>query len=87
MLRTANKSQIHCLCEICLNVLEGNVPVQVKKLHKYRNAIRKIANRSTSMNQKKKILVNQAGGFLPLILPAVLSGLAGMVGKAIGKRI
>lgn len=87
LLRNANKSQILSLSEICLNILAGNIPVNIKKLRKYKRCIRKIACRKTSFKRKKNFLVKQRGGFLPLILPAVLSGIAGLVGKAIGKRL
>lgn len=87
LLKNASNSEILAICEICLNLLSGNIPVNVKKLQKYKNSIRKIACRSTHLNSKKRILVNQSGGFLPLILPAVISALAGMAGRAIGNRI
>lgn len=87
ILHTANRSQIRCLCEICLNVLAGNVPINIKKLKKHKNAIRKLANKSIKFQTKKRMLINQAGGFLPLILPAILSGLSGIIGRAIGNRL
>lgn len=87
IIRTADKSQLHCLCEICLNVLGGNLSVNVKKLRKYKTAIRKIVNKKLSLEKKRKEFINQTGGFLPIILPAVLSALAGFAGKAIGSRI
>lgn len=87
LLRTANKGQILALCEVCLNVLSGNVPCQVKKLHKYRNILRKVAKKSTKLAQKKKIFINQSGGFLPLILRAVGPILTGMLGQVLSNSI
>ncbi|GFR10310.1 uncharacterized protein TNCT_138061 [Trichonephila clavata] len=87
LLQNADKSQIVTLSEICLNVLAGNVPVNVKKLRRYKNCIRKVACRKVSLKAKKKLLVQQSGGFLPLLIPAVVSALAGMAGRAIGNRI
>ncbi|GFW38985.1 uncharacterized protein TNCV_1829781 [Trichonephila clavipes] len=43
LLRNADKSQIVTMSEICLNVLAGNVPVNVMKLRKYKTCIRKEA--------------------------------------------
>ena len=57
LLRTANKGQILTLREICLNVLSGNVPSPVKRLRKYRNALRKVAKKSTKLAHKKKIFI------------------------------
>jgi hypothetical protein len=87
LLRSADKSQISSLCEICLNVLAGNIPIKVKKFSKYKKTIRKIADKKTSLNTKKRLLVNQIGGFLPALLPIVLSALSGIAGKVIGERI
>lgn len=87
ILKTASSRQINSICEICKNVLAGNVPVNIKKLKKYKRNIRALAAKSTSLNHRRKILINQKGGFLPLILPGVISLIGGIIGKAIGKKI
>lgn len=91
ILKTASSRQINSICEVCKNVLAGNVPVNIKKLKKYKKCIRALATKSTSLNHRKKILINQNGGFLPLILPLILPGvislIGGIIGKAIGKKI
>ncbi|GIY21850.1 uncharacterized protein CDAR_494711 [Caerostris darwini] len=88
ILKSATNEQIKTLCEICQNVLAGNVPkANVKRLCRYKRTIRQLANRNISIARKRKLLVNQTGGFLPLVLPAVLSFVTGLVGKAIGKRM
>ena len=87
IIKSATKNQIHCVCEICKNVLAGNVPVDIKRLCKYKTIIRQMSNKKVSLKNKRKLLANQTGGFLPLILPAVLSVVGGIIGKAIGKRI
>lgn len=80
LLRTANKEQILCLCEICLNILSGNIPVDVKKLEKIKNVIRKIAKPSLSITKKKNMIVNQSGGFLSKIIPFVSTFLNNVLG-------
>ena len=87
LLRTANNSQIESLCEICLNILHGNVPVNVQKLKKYKNFLRMLARKTTSLKRKKQMLVNQSGGFLPLIAPVIVSALGGILGRVIGKKL
>ncbi|GFQ83948.1 hypothetical protein TNCT_562971 [Trichonephila clavata] len=86
IIRTADKSQLHLFCEICLNILEGNLAVDVKKLRKYKKAIRKIGNKKLSLKQKRKEII-QIGGALPFLIAPVLTALAGIIGKAIGNRI
>lgn len=53
LIRSANTEQISCLCEICLNILGGNIPVNVKKFKKFKNTLRKLANSSTKNSTKK----------------------------------
>lgn len=80
LLRTANKEQIFCLCEICLNILAGNVPVNIKKLKKFKNVLRKLAKSSTKYSVKKNIILKQSGGFLSNILPAIATVLSSILG-------
>lgn len=87
LLQTANNSQINSICEVCLNILHGNVPVNVQRMKKYKNLLRLLAKKSTGMQRKKKMLVNQSGGFLPLLAPALLSAIGGIVGRVIAKRL
>lgn len=85
ILRTASKEQIKLLCEICQNLLAGNISINTKKLHSYRKTIRQLANKKIPILKKKKLFLNQTGGFLPLILPTVLSLLSGVVSRAVEK--
>ena len=87
LLRTANNSQVSALCEICLNILAGYLPINIKRLKRYKDAIRKLSKRSISIRKKKSLLVNQSGGFLPALAPVILSALAGVVGRVIGDKI
>lgn len=83
LLRVANKRQILSLCEICLNVLSGTIPCNVKKLRKYRNLLRKVLKKSSKISHKRKIFINQSGGFLPLLLQAVAPILSTMLGQVL----
>lgn len=56
LLRIANKGQILFLGEICLNLLYGTIPSNVKKLRKYRNLLRNILKKSTKFADKKRYL-------------------------------
>jgi len=78
------KIQIHCIkaiCECCLNTLKGNVPLskhQKKSLSKYKETLRKLADRKIALVKKRKLIV-QKGGFLNVLIPAALSVLTGLV--------
>ena len=65
---------IRCVSECCHNVLKSNVHLssaQKKKLYPSRQHLRRLASKSISVKKKKQIL-NQKGGFLSLLAPALL---------------
>lgn len=63
-------------------------PVHVyKKLRKFRDDLLILANRKTSNKNRKALLVDKNGGFLPLILPALASALFGLLGNVISKKL
>ncbi len=72
-----------CLRECAINVLKGNVPLtksQLKKLGKHKKKIRDLSQKKTSY--KRRIAIEQKGGFLPLLLaPIVGSILGGLLKK------
>lgn len=82
IVKEGNKDLVEALCECCLNVLYGNVPLsssQKKKLTRYKHLMRKLAVKSaTSVDQKKKLL--QTGGFLHSLLYPSLK----LLGPALG---
>lgn len=88
LLSIATPEQIDACSELFLNLLKGNIAVpeeELKKLERYKEQIRAIANKETSRRQKKVLLSKQSGGFLRLLLPAVaplvFHALGGLFGK------
>ena len=75
IIEKANKDQIYSICDCVLNILNGklNVDDNKNKLIKKRRCMRKLLTKS-SLKKKKKIL--QTGGFLQILIPAIISGLA-----------
>ena len=70
---------IRALSEMSLNVLRGNIPLQhgqKKRLRKHKQTMRSLANRLLSLDTKRR-LVQQSGGFLPVLLPIIASVLSG----------
>ena len=79
----ATKQDIDAISEIALNTLKGNIkstPQLYKKLRKNRNILRSLASKNCSICKKRKI-IGQQGGFLPLLIPAALSALSGLFKK------
>lgn len=72
---------LQTICEIALNVLKGNIRLPAslyKTLKKHKNKIRQLADRKLGLKFKRKLLLTQRGGFLPL-----LAGLIPMIGDLI----
>ena len=75
LISNANKDLVLCICEIVDNILAGTVrltPKQKKQLVRYKRTLRQLIDKKVSVDQKKKIIANQTGGFLPAILGPIL---------------
>lgn len=76
LLKTCDEKVIHCICECIFNVLQGKVSLDdrdKKKLHKHKNILRKLVSKGKN-KQRKKIIIQKGGAFLPIILGSILSG-------------
>ena len=86
ILRGADKDLLQCLSECALNILKGNVslkPSEKARLTKYRQKLRKVADKKVSLKQKHKIV--QTGGFAPALLAPLLAPLiAPLAKRAVG---
>lgn len=85
-IRCIKSRQLKLICEICHNLSKGNIFLDKKtktKLLKYKQLIRKLANKQISLPRKKVLLGHsQFGGFFPLItalLPAIINGISSLV--------
>ena len=85
ILNSADGSLVTSICECVLNCINGNIQLDKntqKRLAKYKKVLRELATKQNRLKSKKKkdILV-QKGGFLPIILPAAISVLANLLTK------
>lgn len=86
LISNATTNDINSVCEACLNILKGNVPItrhHKQKLKKHKTAIRRLVSKSVPV-KKKKIII-QKGGFLPIILGALAPVLGSILGKFINR--
>lgn len=82
VLKGASPDLISALCECSLNILKGNVhltPAQKKQLPQYKQSLRTLARKGTSVKRRKQIL--QKGGFVGALLKPVLGVLGGLLGS------
>lgn len=79
IIRHSKPELVKSICEICVNTLNGNLKLskmKMKKLKRYKKEIRIMAQPKVSLLRKKKVLV-QTGGFLPLLIGALISSVVG----------
>jgi hypothetical protein len=90
ILRDADICFIKLLRECAINVLKGNIPLektQTKKLSRHAQTLVKFAtNKPTNYDRQKQLLMKN-GGFLPIILPALITALGGIAGNVISKLV
>lgn len=89
LIEGADPKIIKLICEISHNILQKNVnisPSQFDHLKSYRHCMRKLINRKLPIENKKKILINQKGGFLSLLIPIISSLAGGLLGTIFNKK-
>lgn len=91
IIATADKSLIHALSECALNVLTGVVPLTAakkRKLSKFKENLRALAKKKTSLTNKKRVL--QSGGFISLlasvVAPLLFQGIGALAKHIKNKR-
>ena len=80
IISNCNKELVNSISECVLNLLNGNIKsgCVTRKLQKHRAALRKVSDMRVPLSKKNKLIV-QRGGFLLLLLSAVLPTLAGPI--------
>lgn len=86
IIKGAKPDLISCISDICYNTLQGKVklnPKEKRKISKYKNKLRKIANPATTL-QSRRELIQRGGGFLQLLLRPLLTVIAPLVKSLFG---
>lgn len=81
LLQHGDPALIRALAEICNNLLQDRIPLdkdQKRKLSRFKAILRKLASKSKSVKDKRKILV-QRGCFLSSLIPLVASVVSAIV--------
>ena len=91
VLQHASQPQINAVRNVCHNLCQGKLPLKPstqRKLYPHRKTIRDLANtkKLKSLAGARQRLI-QHGGFLPILLPAILSLLSTVGGRALSKAI
>ena len=87
IINNADKELINTICQCVYNLLKGNIELTNQEkdlLLKYKQPLRKLIKKS-SIKNKKKILIQQ-GGFLNILIPAVITGLSSIISSFISSN-
>ena len=82
IIRHADKQLINCLRLTCYNILRGNLKLRPRdrtKLHPYRRTLHSLVR--SNPTKARHILLNQKGGFIPTLIPAIVAGISALFGR------
>ena len=84
ILKNCENDLIHIICDCVYNVIKENVPgltqEKINKLACHKSSLIKLTKK-LPIKEKRKILVQKGGGFLPFLLPLI----APLTAKAVSK--
>ena len=76
ILAVSSADLINCICECCVNVLNGNVKLnkkQRKALTPYGKILRTLAEHRVPVETRRQRILQRGGGFLPALLVPILA--------------
>lgn len=79
ILETGSLQLIKAIVECIENVLKGNIAIEeseLKKLKKHKSTLRAVSKAPNKLSQKKKVIIQKGGAFLPALLIPVITVLA-----------
>jgi hypothetical protein len=90
ILKSAHPCLIRLICEVILNILKGDIELkghQYEELRPYKQMFLKICEDGVTLKRRRNILVRKVGGFLPKILPGLLSAISGFAGHSLANLV
>jgi len=91
ILKNADPALIKAISDCTYNLLNGNIKLSEKdkkKLSRFKISLRRLIKKKSSLQNRKKLLIrhaNQKGGFLNILIPALIGGIATIIGSWISK--
>lgn len=90
IIKAASPCLIRLISELGLNILKGTIKLpcrQYKKLRPHKRLLVCLSKPGFSVDKHRNALLKKRGGFLPTILPFILSALSGFAGQALAKSL
>ena len=82
LINNVPESVIVGICECCLNLLKGVIPLTSRQKHRlarHKTHLRALANKRVSRKRKKQYLNQKGGNLLTALLPPVLEVLSSLL--------
>jgi len=82
ILKTGNKDLIDAIWECALNVQTGNIKLkknELTKIKKFKKQVRKLVQTRKGWKQRRNIIIQSGGGFLPALLAPLISIFSGLL--------
>ena len=89
VLKAATNEQLKGLCEVCLNIVHGNIKLSKKRyaaFKRQKDLMHKLSNKKLPLYAKRKV-INQKGGFLGTLAAFSAPLLTQLAIKGIGKLV
>ena len=89
VLKEATNEELKGLCEVCINVVRGNVQLSKKRFacfKRHKNLLHKLSSKRVSLRTKRKA-INQQGGFLGTLAAFGAPLLTQLAIKGVGKLV
>jgi hypothetical protein len=87
-LKNAKTDLIKCICDCAYNIVKKNITLKKKdqdKLLEYMPTLQYLSKKKIPTSTKKKVILNQSGGFLPLLVGPILTILASFISNYLRK--
>ena len=78
LLETASPEQVHAIVQAAHNVCQGHIPLSnrdIRILTPYKESIKNLQDGNVPYKEKKQILVQEGGAFIPDLLITFLEGI------------
>ena len=78
LLKTATPQQLHALVQVLYNILMGHIPISEENkriLLSHKDALLNLARPNVPFKTKKRVLVQEGGGFIEDVLAPFVSSL------------
>jgi len=84
LLRSVGPEIVRILARIAANIISGDFPLNPRQKRRLRPYQKTLLSLRDNPKGRRRTLLKQKGGFLPLLIPLIASAVGGLLGKSLG---